>query len=85
MYPGIVERMQREVTALVTHSTELAQKSRLPKNVQVKVIAPPNRKHLAWIGGSIVASHSTFDSECMTKAVYEEFGASRVHWRHPQL
>ena len=46
MYPGIVERIHKEATALLTN-TELAQKPRSPKNAKVKVIAPPNRKHLA--------------------------------------
>lgn len=31
-----------------------------PSSVKIKAIAPPGRKHPAWIGGSIGASFSTF-------------------------
>ena len=43
-------------------------------------ISPPKDKHLTWIGGSMLASLSTFQKEmCITKAEYEEFGSSIVH------
>ena len=48
MYPGISDRMQKEITALA------------PSSMKVKIIAPPERKYSVWIGGSILASLSTF-------------------------
>ena len=50
MYPGIADRMQKEITALA------------PPTMKVKVIAPPERKYSVWIGGSILASLSTFQN-----------------------
>merc|ERR1712154_651380 len=55
MYPGIADRMQKEITALA-HST-----------MKVKIISPPERKYSVWIGGSILASLSTFQAMWITK------------------
>merc|ERR1711890_92541 len=43
MYPGIADRMQKEITALA------------PSTMKIKIIAPPERKYSVWIGGSILA------------------------------
>lgn len=48
MFPGIADRMSKEITALA------------PSNMKIKVVAPPERKYSVWIGGSILASLSTF-------------------------
>merc|ERR1711879_959293 len=40
MYPGIADRMQKEITALA------------PSTMKVKIISPPERKYSVWIGGS---------------------------------
>lgn len=48
MFPGIADRMNKEITA------------RAPSSMKVKVVAPPERKYSVWIGGSILASLSTF-------------------------
>ena len=45
----------------------------------VKIIAPPERKYSVWIGGSILASLSTFDEMWITKEEYAENGPSIVH------
>ena len=67
MFPGIVDRMQREIAALA------------PPTVEVKVIAPPKRKYSVWIGGSILASLSTFQQMWISKQEYDESGPSIVH------
>ena len=67
MLPGIAERMTKEITALV------------PSTVAVKVVAPPERKYSVWIGGSILASLSTFQHMWISKAEYDEAGPSIVH------
>merc|ERR1711927_125205 len=67
MYPGIADRMQKEITALA------------PNTMKIKIIAPPERKYSVWIGGSILASLSTFRSMWISKEEYDESGASIVH------
>jgi actin beta/gamma 1 len=67
MYPGIGERMTKELNALA------------PSTMKIKVVAPPERKYSVWIGGSILASLSTFQSMWISKAEYDESGPSIVH------
>ena len=67
MYPGIADRMQKEITALA------------PSTMKIKIIAPPERKYSVWIGGSILASLSTFQSMWISKQEYDESGPSIVH------
>mmetsp|Transcript_8564 Transcript_8564/g.26796 ORF Transcript_8564/g.26796 Transcript_8564/m.26796 type:complete len:378 (-) Transcript_8564:72-1205(-) len=67
MYPGIGERMTKELTALA------------PSTMKVKVVAPPERKYSVWIGGSILSSLSTFQSMWISKAEYDESGPAIVH------
>ncbi|XP_065180807.1 actin, plasmodial isoform-like [Sycon ciliatum] len=67
MYPGIADRMQKEISALA------------PSSMKVKIIAPPERKYSAWIGGSILASLRTFQPMWICKEDYNEFGPSIVN------
>jgi len=67
MYPGIADRMQKEITALA------------PSAMKIKIIAPPERKYSVWIGGSILASLSTFQQMWISKQEYDESGPSIVH------
>jgi len=67
MFPGMADRMQMELTALA------------PPTMKIKVIAPPERKYSVWIGGSILASLSTFQKMCISKPEYDESGPSIVH------
>jgi actin len=53
MFPGIADRMSKEITALA------------PSSMKIKVVAPPERKYSVWIGGSILASLSTFQQVCL--------------------
>merc|ERR1712191_6204 len=55
MYPGIADRMEKEITALA------------PSTIKIKIIAPPERKYSVWIGGSILASLSTFQQMWISK------------------
>ena len=66
MYPGISDRMQKEITALA------------PSSMKVKIIAPPERKYSVWIGGSILASLSTFQQMWISKQEYDESGPQIV-------
>lgn len=67
MFPGIADRMQKELTALA------------PSTMKIKIIAPPERKYSVWIGGSILASLSTFQQMWISKEEYDEAGPSIVH------
>merc|ERR1719458_1024546 len=67
MYPGIADRMQKEITALA------------PSTIKIKIIAPPERTYSVWIGGSILASLSTFQQMWISKQEYDECGPSIVH------
>eukprot|EP01018_Ginkgo_biloba_P032195 Gb_22033 [translate_table: standard] len=60
MFPGIADRMSKEITALA------------PSSMKIKVVAPPERKYSVWIGGSILASLSTFQQMWIAKAEYDE-------------
>ncbi|EFA84937.1 actin [Heterostelium album PN500] len=63
MFPGIKERLSKELTNLSTVKS-------------IKVMALPERQNAVWIGGSIMASLSTFQSMWITKEEYLESGAS---------
>ncbi|KAK7235720.1 actin [Aureococcus anophagefferens] len=67
MFPGVGERMTKELTALA------------PSTMKIKVVAPPERKYSVWIGGSILSSLSTFQSMWISKAEYDESGPAIVH------
>eukprot|EP00490_Sorites_sp_Unknown_P022925 CAMPEP_0114693670 /NCGR_PEP_ID=MMETSP0191-20121206/69314_1 /TAXON_ID=126664 /ORGANISM="Sorites sp." /LENGTH=350 /DNA_ID=CAMNT_0001987593 /DNA_START=33 /DNA_END=1085 /DNA_ORIENTATION=+ len=67
MFDGIADRMKKEVEALA------------PSSMTIKIIAPPERKYSVWIGGSILASLSTFEEMWITKAEYDESGPGIVH------
>eukprot|EP01083_Nonionella_stella_P012026 34145_1 len=43
-------------------------------SLTVKLVAPPERLHSVWIGGSILSALSTFDQMWITKNEYDEEG-----------
>ncbi|NXF27049.1 ACT5 protein, partial [Rhodinocichla rosea] len=51
----------------------------LSLSLLVQIIAPPERKYSVWIGGSILASLSTFQQMWISKQEYDESGPSIVH------
>nr|KAF6492362.1 hypothetical protein HJG59_009570 [Molossus molossus] len=59
MYPGIADKMQKEITALA------------PSTTKIKIIAPPEHKYSVWIGGSILASLSTFQQMWISKQEFD--------------
>merc|ERR1711903_318819 len=77
MFPNMPERLQAELQGLV------------PEATKVKVIAPPERMISVWIGGSILASLSTFNRMWISRESnpdaqppivgYEEIGPRIVH------
>jgi len=67
MFNQIDQRLQKEITNLA------------PASMTIKIVAPPERKYSVWIGGSILASLSTFEDMWVTKDEYDESGPSIVH------
>jgi len=67
MFSQIDERMKKEMEA------------QAPASMNIKIIAPPERKYSVWIGGSILSSLSTFEEMWIKKEEYDESGPSIVH------
>ena len=67
MFPCLSERLTNELQQLTT------------VNTKVKVVAQPERKYAVWIGGSILASLSTFQALWITRQEYDETGPAIVH------
>ncbi|RZC89982.1 hypothetical protein C5167_029048 [Papaver somniferum] len=69
LIPGLAERLAKELCTLS------------PSAVRVRVVAPPERKYSVWIGGSILASLSSFELMWIMKDEYLESGSSIVHMK----
>jgi actin-related protein len=67
MYEGIADRMSKEISSLA------------PAAMKVKIVAPNERKYSVWIGGSILASLSTFNTMYIAKSEYDDIGPTIVH------
>jgi centractin len=46
----------------------------LPKDTKIRIAAPPERLYSAWIGGSVLASLSSFKNMWISKSEYLENG-----------
>lgn len=66
MFPGLKERLQKELNKLV------------PENVEIRIVAPPERRYSVWIGGSILSSLKTFQRLWISRKEYQEQGASII-------
>jgi actin-related protein len=67
MLPGIVDRLRTEIQGLI------------PWAERVRLIAAPERKLSVWIGGSILASLTTFQQHWISRQEYDEAGPGIVH------
>jgi actin-related protein len=67
MYPGFPERMKKEITALA------------PPTMDIKIVAPPDRKFSVWVGGTIMASLQSFQKMWISKKEYNDCGSNIVH------
>ena len=67
MFPGMEERMKSEMQRLARPGHE------------IKIIAPPERQFLAWIGGTLLAGLETCNDLLIRKDEYDEVGPSIVH------
>ena len=74
LFAGLKERLEKELQAGA------------PAALRVKVLASAStqeRKYGVWLGGSILASLGSFQQLWMSKAEYEEHGASYIHKKAP--
>ena len=69
LFPGIADRMHKEIMALAPPNM----------NIRIRHAAPSNREYSAWIGGSVLASLNTFKQCWISKQEYDETGPSIVH------
>jgi len=67
MFPGFGDRLLYEVKSLA------------PKDIKIKISAPPDRKWSTWVGGSILANLSTFQKMWVSRAEFEDEGFSALH------
>jgi centractin len=67
LFPGFGDRLLYEV------------RQRAPAHTRIRISAPPDRIHSAWVGGSILASLSTFKNMWVSRGEYEEYGSSILH------
>ena len=67
LFEGMGERMWNELHQLA------------PSNNKIKVLAPPERKYSVWLGGSILAALSTFQTMWINKQEYDDHGPSIIH------
>jgi len=67
MFAGLADRLHKELLMLA------------PNTMKIKIVAPPERKYSVWIGGSILASLTSFQNMWVTKQEYLEAGPSIIH------
>ena len=67
LFDGLPERLEKEITKLA------------PPETKVKVIAQPERKHGAWIGGSIIGCLATFPKLVISRDEYNDAGSNIVN------
>lgn len=67
LFEGMGERLWQEIHTLA------------PPTNKTKILAPPERKFSVWLGGSILASLSTFQTMWINKQEYDESGPSIIH------
>ncbi len=67
MFPGLKERLHKELSSLV------------PETVEIKIVAPPERRYSVWIGGSILASLKTFNKQWVGRKEYNDSGPKSVY------
>uniref|UniRef100_H2ZCW0 Uncharacterized protein n=1 Tax=Ciona savignyi TaxID=51511 RepID=H2ZCW0_CIOSA len=67
LFPGFSERIRKEIS------------TRAPSTINVRTIAPPERKYTVWTGGSIIAELTSFPKACLQKHEYDEVGPTAIH------
>ncbi|EFA79542.1 actin [Heterostelium album PN500] len=69
LFPGFSQRLYKELSILA------------PVNTKIRIIDPPTRQLLAWLGGSMAANEAKFTCNVVSKKEYEEYGTSIINQR----
>lgn len=69
LMPGFGDRLLYDIRA------------RSPSHTRIRISAPPERLHSCYVGGSILASLSTFRNMWVSREEYEEHGSRILHGR----
>jgi actin-related protein 2 len=78
MYPGLPSRLEKEITNRYLTDILKGDKDRL-KKFKLSIEDPPRRKHMVFLGGSVLADVMKSREEFwITKAEYEELGVVRA-------
>merc|ERR1719265_2710462 len=67
MFAGFGDRLLAEVKKVA------------PKDIKIRISAPPDRRMSTWIGGSILASLGSFKNMWVSKEEYKEKGKAILH------
>lgn len=67
MIKGLPERLEKEIIELA------------PKTATAKVVALPERKYAAWLGGSAFSKLPIFPQCVITRDEFDEVGPNIVH------
>ena len=79
LFPGIADRVQREITALAPPTVMINTVTAPDRIYSASIGGRDRRIYSALIGGSILASLSTFQQIWISKQEYDESGPSIVH------
>mmetsp|Transcript_6631 Transcript_6631/g.9636 ORF Transcript_6631/g.9636 Transcript_6631/m.9636 type:complete len:392 (-) Transcript_6631:760-1935(-) len=84
MYPGIPSRLEKEITELYRTKIVNGDNALVKKfSKWFKIIAPPQRKHMVFIGGAVFADIIKDNPQAwITKEEYDELGAKQVIKKH---
>lgn len=78
MYPGLPSRLEKEITDLYLKEVLKGATDRL-KKFKLRIEDPPRRKHMVFLGGSVLADIMKERQEFwMSKADYQELGMDRL-------
>ena len=78
MYPGLPSRLEKEITARYMTDILKGDATRL-KKFKLSIEDPPRRKHMVFLGGSVLADVMKGREEFwISKAEYEELGVTRA-------
>ncbi|RZC54148.1 hypothetical protein C5167_013013 [Papaver somniferum] len=69
LFPRFAQRLERDLRPLI------------PDDYQVKITTQEDPILGVWRGGSLLASSPDFESTCVTKSEYEEYGSARCRRR----
>ena len=75
MYPGLPSRLEKDLKARYLKDVLKGDKERL-KKIKINIEDPPRRKHMVWLGGSVLANIMKDQTEgfWITKQQYDEEG-----------